>query len=212
MKKLKEKWHRRKGRSLGKIIVRHRGGGYKRKYRQLSREIREGSKIVWIGKDPNRTGQIALIREPGRYKRKYILASSSMSKGSRIKGRVELGSVNINSLVYDISGKYIRAGGTHGTVLRREGKYTVVKMPSSELKWIESTSKCMIGTVCLDSSELRQRAGRRRNLGWRPRVTGKAMNVCDHPLGGNTKGGKELKTIWGKLIKKVRNKKKNILV
>ena len=179
---------------------------------KLEREIREGSKIVKICNDPNRTGQIALIREPGRYKRKYILASSSMSRGTNIKGRIELGKVNIRESIYDISGKYIRAGGTYGTVLRQEGEYTVVRMPSSELKWIKSTSKCMIGEVSKDLKELRQRAGRRRNSGWRPRVTGKAMNVCDHPLGGNTKGGKALKTIWGKLIKKVRNKKKNILV
>jgi ribosomal protein L2 len=118
-----------------------------------------------------------------------------MKVGSSIESRVELGTLNVGTNVYDISGKYIRAGGTSGTILGREGLETIVRMPSLECKRLKSTSKCMLGSVHKEKRELRQRAGRRRNEGRRPRVTGKAMNVCDHPLGGNTKGGKELKTI-----------------
>lgn len=202
LERLWKKGHRKKGRGKGKISTRHKGGGSKKRYRELSREIRKGSKVMKIEYDPNRTGKIAWIKEEGTNKGRYVLAGN-WELGRKIEGRKRLGELKEGTEVYDIEGKYIRGEGTYGKIIRNErGEGVIVKMPSGEEKEIGKEKKCMEGRVWGGKRERLGKAGRNRLRGKRPVVRGRAMNIVDHPLGGNTSGGKRKRTKWGKRMKK----------
>lgn len=188
----------------GKMTMRHIGGGHKKKYRAIDFKRDKDNipaKVKSIEYDPNRTSYIALVVYADGEKR-YIIAPDKLTVGSEIisgdKAAPETGNamflkdVPLGSPIHAIEmtpGKgaaLARSAGTYGTLMSREGKYVIVKLPSGEVRRILSTCKATIGTTSNPDHGLTVlgKAGRKRWLGRRPRVRGVAMNPVDHPMGG----------------------------
>ena len=188
----------------GKMTMRHIGGGHKKKYRAIDFKREKDNipaKVKSIEYDPNRTAYIALLWYADGEKR-YIVAPDKLTVGMEIvsgdKALPEVGNamflrdVPLGSPIHAIEmtpGKgaaLARSAGTYGTLVSREGKYVIVKLPSGEVRKILSTCKATIGTTSNPDHGLTVlgKAGRRRWLGRRPRVRGVAMNPVDHPMGG----------------------------
>jgi large subunit ribosomal protein L2 len=188
----------------GKMTMRHIGGGHKKKYRIVDFKREKDNipaKVKSIEYDPNRTAYIALLWYADGEKR-YIVAPDKLAVGMEIvsgeKALPEVGNalflrnVPLGSPIHAIEmtpGKgaaLARSAGTYGTLVSREGKYVIVKLPSGEVRKILSTCKATIGTTSNPDHGLTVlgKAGRRRWLGRRPRVRGVAMNPVDHPMGG----------------------------
>lgn len=217
----------------GRITTRHRGGGVKRFYRLVDfRFLNLEGTISAIEFDPNRSARIALV-DLSDGSKAYVLAGSDMKVGNKIssssdaeikKGnRLPLKGIPVGTQIYNVElvlgkgGQIARSAGTGATLVAKEGEFCQVKLPSSEVRLVNQNCLATIGTV---GNEAHQNikygsAGRRRRLGWRPAVRGKAMNPVDHPHGGgegNTSialrvGGK---TPWGKpaLGLRTRNRKR----
>ena len=235
-KSLLLKFHSPKGRNnQGRITIRHRGGGHKRKYRLIDfkRNKRNSiGKIISIEYDPNRNARIALVQYEDGDKR-YILHPESMEMGNRVESGPN-SSLNVgNSLpleniplgyeVHNIElfpnkgGQLARSAGSSAKILAKEGEYVTLKMPSKEVRLIPKLCYATIGRVG-NSSHMNLtlgKAGRKRWLGKRPSVRGVVMNPCDHPHGGGEGkspiGRKHPCTPWGKpaLGVKTRSKKKS---
>lgn len=218
----------------GRITVRHRGGGSKRRYRLIDfgqERLGEKAKVIAIEYDPNRTCNIALVQyEDG--KRKYILAPDGLGDGDEVLfdektplktgNRLRLENAPVGTMVYNIEldpergGKLARGAGASCQIMAHEGKYTNLRLPSSEVRKV--LSKCFASIGQLSNPEHRfeklGKAGRARLKGKRPTVRGSAMAPVDHPHGGGEGragiGLKYPKTKWGKpaLGVKTRNKKK----
>ena len=190
--------------SSGRMSVRQIGGGHKRKYRVIDfRRDKEGivGEIVSIEYDPNRTAFIALVLYSDGEKR-YIIAPDKLKVGQKILSGKEatpdvgnslyLADIPLGSSIHAIEmnpGKgaaLARSAGTYGILTGREGKYAVIKLPSSEVRRILLTCKATIGTTSNPdhSQTVLGKAGRKRWLGVRSRVRGVAMNPVDHPMGG----------------------------
>ena len=226
--------HRKKGRSKGRITVRHKGGGAKRKYRFVDfKQNAVGStlKVLALEYDPNRTARIALVQNQHGVK-SYILAGQDTKVGSSLSvdeklsvredNRMQLGNIPVGTLVYNIEispgrgGQMARSAGAYAKVLAHEKGKTMLKMPSSETRTVSSMGFATIGEVSNAShrEEVIGKAGRSRHKGIRPSVRGSAMNPVDHPHGGGEGkapiGLKYPKTPWGKhaLGKKTRKKKR----
>ncbi len=188
----------------GKMTMRHIGGGHKKKYRIVDFKREKDNipaKVKSIEYDPNRTAYIALLWYADGEKR-YIVAPDKLTVGMEIisgeKALPEVGNalflrdVPLGSPIHAIEmtpGKgaaLARSAGTYGTLVSREGKYVIVKLPSGEVRKILSTCKATIGTTSNPDHGLTVlgKAGRKRWLGRRPRVRGVAMNPVDHPMGG----------------------------
>ena len=188
----------------GKMTMRHIGGGHKKKYRAIDFKRDKDNvpaKVKSIEYDPNRTSYIALLVYADGEKR-YIIAPDKLTVGSEVvsgsKVAPEIGNamflneVPLGSPIHAIEmtpGKgaaLARSAGTYGTLMSREGKYVIVKLPSGEVRRILSTCKATIGTTSNPDHGLTVlgKAGRKRWLGRRPRVRGVAMNPVDHPMGG----------------------------
>jgi large subunit ribosomal protein L2 len=205
----------------GKITVRHRGGGAKRAIRIV--DFRQtgmaSAEIVAIEYDPGRSANIALIRdEKGR--KAYVLAGSGMEVGSKITAategeirehnRLPLSAIPVGSLVYNVEltpgkgGQLVRSAGTKAQLAAKEGDYATVKLPSGEMRLVRADCYATIGAVGNDSHSLIKigSAGRKRRMGIRPTVRGKAMNPNDHRHGGGEGGTsiglKRPVTPWGK--------------
>ncbi|HUT22378.1 MAG TPA: 50S ribosomal protein L2 [Candidatus Bipolaricaulota bacterium] len=220
----------------GRITVRHRGGGHKRFYRQIDfkrdkfdieGDVRE------IEYDPNRNARIALIVYPDGEKR-YIIAPTELKTGVKIissKKIAEIKSGNAMPLekipaglfVYNIElvpghgGALVRAAGESAKLMAIEGKYAQLRLPSGEVRLVPKECMATIGQVSNpDIMHIKiGKAGRKRHMGIKPTVRGKAMNPVDHPHGGgeghNPIGLKHPKTPWGKPALGVKTrKKKNI--
>lgn len=218
----------------GKITVRHRGGGAKRFYRLIDFKFLEGKKaeVIAIEYDPNRTSNIALLLlENG--KKAYIIAGSGMKVGDKIESgsdveikkgnRMPLNAIPVGTQIYNIElvlgkgGQIARSAGTKASLVAKEGDFCQVRLPSGEVRLIHKNCMATIGNV---GNEAHQNikygsAGRRRRMGWRPSVRGKAMNPVDHAHGGGEgaqpiglKAGPQ--TPWGKpaLGYKTRNRKR----
>ncbi len=217
----------------GRISVRHRGGGAKRKYRLITSLDRiEGhqAKVLEIQYDPNRSANIALVENP-QGEKAYILAPEGLRPGDQIQygekvgysigNRMPLKSIPVGTQVHDIElvpgskGKMARAAGTSATIQAHEGKYTQLKMPSGEIRLLHQNCLASIGVVSNPGHKLEKlkKAGQARHRGIRPTVRGKAMHPAAHPHGGGEGGSpiglKHPKTPWGKpaLGKKTRKKK-----
>lgn len=217
----------------GKITVRHRGGGVKRFYRLVDFDFKnvESAVVTAIEYDPNRSANIALVEIDGG-KLAYIIAGSDMKVGSqlaagsdaaiRIGNRLPLSGIPVGTQIYNIElvlgkgGQIARSAGTKAQLVAKEGEFCQVRLPSGEVRLIHQNCMATIGNV---GNELHQNikygsAGRRRKMGWRPSVRGKAMNPVDHPHGGG-EGGTSIalmkgpKTPWGKVALglKTRNRK-----
>lgn len=216
----------------GRITVRHRGGGAKRRYRIVEfgqERLNELAKVIAIEYDPNRTCNVALVEYPGR-QRKYILAHDGLKVGDEIVfaektilkpgNRMQLKNIPVGTMVHNIElvpgggGKLARSAGAAAQVMAHEGNYTNLKMPSTEVRRV--MSGCFASVGQLGNSEHRfqevGKAGGSRWRGVRPTVRGSAMNPVDHPHGGGKNkqpiGLKYPKTPWGKHASGVKTRKK----
>jgi len=228
--------HSSKGRNnQGKVTIRHRGGGHKRRYRLIDFKRNKRNllgKIVSIEYDPNRNARIALVQYEDGEKR-YILHPESVETGNQIEAGPN-SSLNIGNslplesipLGYDVhnielspnkGGQIARSAGSSAKILAKEGDYVTLKLPSKEVRLVPKTCYATIGRVG-NASHMNLtlgKAGRKRWLGKRPTVRGVVMNACDHPHGGGEGrspiGRKHPCTPWGKpaLGVKTRSKKKS---
>lgn len=206
----------------GKITTRHRGGGVKRFYRLVDFRLQPGLKgvVKAIEYDPNRSAHIALVElEGGRPA--YILAGSGMKVGDKISSgheseikrgnRLPLSAMPVGTTIYNVElalgkgGQLARSAGAKAALVAKEGEFCQVRLPSGEVRLVHQDCMATIGSV---GNEAHQNikygsAGRRRRLGWRPAVRGKAMNPVDHRHGGG-EGGTSIAlrsgpvTPWGK--------------
>jgi large subunit ribosomal protein L2 len=217
----------------GKITVRHRGGGNKRKYRVIDfkRNTKDGlaGEVVGIEYDPNRSSYIALIKcEDGR--KKYILAPLGLKVGDKIGGKnpeimssnaLKLKDIPVGSQIHNIElkpgagGQLVRSAGTFAQLLAKDGKFVTVKLPSGEVRLILAQCCATIGQLGNVDHKLVNigNAGRKRHLGIRPTVRGSAMNPNDHPHGGGEGkapvGRPGPCTPWGKPTLGYKTRKRN---
>ncbi len=210
----------------GKITIRHRGGGVKRFYRLVDFDLTavESATVEAIEYDPNRSANIALMRTKAG-KLAYIIAGSGMKVGDTVTtgedapirpgNRLALKNIPAGTAIYNIElvlgkgGQMARSAGAKASLVSKESPkpgFVQVRLPSGEVRLVNENCTASVGTV---GNEQHQNikygsAGRRRHLGWRPAVRGKAMNPVDHPHGGGEgsqptaiyKYGQ--KTPWGK--------------
>jgi len=214
---------RRAGRNnQGRVTVRHRGKGAKRRLRIIDfkrDKVGVPGKVAAIEYDPNRSANIALIYYTDGEKR-YILAPSGLSLGDVIKSGSEaeikpgnslpLKLIPSGTLIHNIElekgrgGQLVRSAGMAAQLMVKEGEYALVRLPSGEVRRIRSDCLATIGQVGnVDHQGIKLgKAGRKRWLGWRPTVRGSAMNPRDHPHGGGEGrspiGMPGPKTPWGK--------------
>ena len=223
---------RKYGRAGGKISVRHKGGGHKRRYRLVDFKMDKfdiPGKIVAIEKDPNRSSLIALVFYKDGEKR-YVLASEGMKKGETIvsgenapikKGnRTKLKNIPVGTIISNIEiiekkgGQIVRSAGSGATIMATDERMAQIKLASGEIRLISKECYATIGQVSnFEHGSINLgKAGKGRWLGRRPAVRGSAMNPVDHPHGGGEGrqgvGLKHPKTPWGKpaLGKKTRKK------
>ena len=206
--------HKTGGRNnLGRITVRFRGGGAKRRYRLIDfKRNKDGipAKVFSIEYDPNRSVFIALLHYADGEKR-YILCPLGLSVGQTVLSgetaeplpgnSMQLAHIPVGVQIHNVEltpgrgGQLVRSAGCTAQLQAREGKYAVVLLPSGELRRIHITCRASIGRLGnTDHQNVKLgKAGRRRHLGRRPHVRGTAMNPVDHPMGGGegrTAGGR----------------------
>ena len=188
----------------GKMTVRHRGGGHKRRYRIIDFKRDKfdiTSEVLSIEYDPNRSAFIALLQYKDGEKR-YIIAQNGLKVGQKVlsgkSASPEIGNAlylsdiplgTIISCIELVPGKgatIARSAGAFAQLMAREGKYATIKLPSGETRMILVTCLATIGTVSNSDHQLlvSGKAGRSRWLGRRPRTRPVAMNPVDHPMGG----------------------------
>ncbi len=219
--------------SQGKITVRHHGGGNKRAYRKIDfKRNLDGitGKVATIEYDPNRTANIALIHYENGVKT-YIIAPKGLKVGQSIQSgpdadivlgnALPLENIPEGTMVHNIElkpgkgGQLVRSAGASAQVLGHEGKYTLVKLSSGEVRMILSTCRATIGTVGNEQHELINigKAGRSRWLSKRPTVRGSVMNPNDHPHGGGEGrapiGRPSPMTPWGKKARGIKTRNTN---
>jgi large subunit ribosomal protein L2 len=221
------------GRSRGRISVRHRGGGHKRRYRRIDfrrDKMDVPGRVDAIEYDPNRSARIALVVYADGDKR-YILAPLGLRVGDAVKSgesvdvrpgnAMPIRSIPLGTMLHNIElyagrgGQLVRAAGTAAQLLAKEGDYAHLRLPSGEVRLVRADNMATIGQVGnLDHGNIKLgKAGRKRWLGRRPTVRGSAMDPASHPHGGGEGkapiGLKGPKTPWGKpaLGKKTRRNK-----
>ena len=208
--------------SGGRITVRHRGGGHKRRLRVIDfkrDKVGVSGQVTTIEYDPNRSARIALIKYPDGDWR-YILAPNGLKVGDRVEAgeqaeiragnALPLRAIPAGTMVHNIEmqvgkgGQMVRSAGGAAQVLAKEEKYTLLRLPSGEMRNILSECIATIGQVsAIDHKNVKLgKAGRKRNMGWRPTVRGVVMSPADHPHGGGEGrspiGMPGPKTPWGK--------------
>ncbi|CAN5156787.1 MAG: 50S ribosomal protein L2 [Gemmatimonadetes bacterium] len=217
--------------SHGHITSRHRGGGHKRQYRRIDfKRDKHGvpGRVAAIEYDPNRSANIALIHYADGEKR-YILAPNGLAAGDRIEAGPEadvkpgntlpLSRIPLGTTIHNVElqpgkgGQMARAAGAGVQLVAREGRFVLLRLPSSEVRRVNAACQATIGQVGnLDHENLsRGKAGASRWRGRRPKVRGVAMNPVDHPLGGGegkSSGGRHPVTPWGKPTKGYKTRKK----
>lgn len=216
----------------GKITVRHRGGGNKRKYRivDFKRLSEDRCKVISIEYDPNRTPYIALI-ESDSGTRSYILAPVGLSVGDYVSSSpaadikpgntLPLANIPLGTFINNVElypgkgGQLVRSAGTSAQLMAKENGMAQVRLPSGEVRYIRLDCKATIGQMGNIEHENVKigKAGRTRHMGFRPTVRGSVMNPVDHPHGGGEGkapvGRPAPVTPWGKpaLGYKTRDKK-----
>ncbi len=188
----------------GKMTIRYRGGGHKRRYRIIdfkrNKENVQGE-VKTIEYDPNRTARIALI-EYNDGEKAYIIAPHGLKVGQKVMSGSDakpqvgntlyLKNIPYGTVIHNIElnpgqgAKMARSAGSYAQLLSREGKFAILKMPSGEVRMVLQNCKATIGMVSnIDHSiEISGKAGRRRWKGHRPRTRAVVMNPVDHPMGG----------------------------
>ena len=219
--------------SYGRITVRHRGGGNKRKYRVIDfkRDKHDMfATVLRLEYDPNRSANIALLEyEDGE--RRYILAPVGLKAGDKVESGVNadikegnalpLANIPVGTMIHNIElhpgngAQLVRSAGTAAQLMAKEGGDAQIRMPSGEVRIVRTNCMATIGQVGnIDHANINiGKAGRKRHMGWRPTVRGSVMNPCDHPHGGGEGrapvGRSGPVTPWGKpaLGYKTRKKK-----
>jgi len=217
--------------SDGHITSRHRGGGHKRRYREIDfkrDKFDVPARVATIEYDPNRSANIAL----GHYadgEKRYILAPVGLKVGDsivagdrtdvRVGNAMPIGNTPLGTLVHNVElkpgkgGQLVRSAGASAQIMAKEGKYTTIRMPSGEMRMVLSTCIATIGQVGnADQSNIKLgKAGRSRWLGVRPQTRGTAMNPVDHPHGGGEgrNKGRHPVSPWGWPTKGAKTRKRN---
>ena len=190
--------------SYGRITVRHRGGGNRRKYRIIDFKRNKGgmpATVIGVEYDPNRSANIALIQyEDGE--KAYIIAPIGLTdgdvvvsgEGADIKpgNALFIKDIPVGTLIHNIElypgkgAQLVRSAGNSAQLMAKEGDYAQVRLPSGEVRMIRLDCKATIGVVGNQQHENVSigKAGRKRHMGWRPTVRGVVMNPNDHPHGG----------------------------
>ena len=217
----------------GKITVRHRGGGAKKKYRIIDFKRRKdgiAATVIGIEYDPNRTANIALIcYEDGE--KAYILAPEGLKDGMKVMNGPEaevrvgnclpLSQIPVGTQIHNIElhpgkgGQMVRSAGNSAQLMAKEGKYATLRLPSGEMRMVPLECRASIGVVGNGDHNLINigKAGRTRHMGIRPTVRGSVMNPNDHPHGGGEGktgiGRPGPCTPWGKPALGLKTRKKN---
>lgn len=217
----------------GRVVVRHRGGGHKRLWRQVDfKQIdKQGivGTVIAIEYDPNRTARLALIQYADGEKR-YVLAPQTLKPGDQIMSgertkvkvgnRMQLQHIPVGYKVFNVEmhmgkgGQIVRSAGTSATLVGFDGDHALIELPSGEMRKIRRECTATIGIVSNPDHNLINigKAGRKRWLGKKPNVLGTAMNPVDHPHGGGeghtSIGLKAPKTPWGKKAFGVKTRKR----
>ncbi|MDO4793405.1 50S ribosomal protein L2 [Filifactor villosus] len=219
--------------SQGKITVRHRGGGAKRKYRVIDfKRDKEQipAKVAGIEYDPNRSANIALLHYADGEKR-YILAPKGLKVGDmifagegsdiKIGNCLKMKDMPVGTIVHNVElkagkgGQIVRAAGASAQLMAKEGKNVLLRLPSGEMRKVNANCKATIGQVGNLEHEIVTigKAGRKRHMGIRPTVRGSVMNPNDHPHGGGEGrapiGRSGPVTPWGKPALGYKTRKKN---
>ena len=232
--KLTEVLKKHSGRNnTGRITVRHKGGGNRRKYRIIDFKRNkfdiEGS-VLRLEYDPNRSAFIALI-EYTDGERRYILAPAGLKQGDKViastsadikpGNALPITSIPVGTVIHNVElhpgkgAQLVRSAGVAAQLMAREGKMAHIKLPSGELRLVRSNCMATIGQVGNVSHANIHigKAGRKRHMGIRPTVRGSAMNPCDHPHGGGEGkspiGMPSPVTPWGKPTLGYKTRKKN---
>ncbi len=207
----------------GRITVRHRGGGHKKRYRIIDfKRDKWGvpAKVAAIEYDPNRSARIALLHYLDGEKR-YIIWPEGLKVGDMVEAGPEaeiktgnalpLENIPVGTVIHNIEltpkkgGQLVRSAGMSAQVLGRQGDYVQVRLPSNEIRLVHKKCMATVGTVGLAEHELLEygKAGRKRWKGIRPTVRGTAMNPVDHPHGGGEgrNFGKHPVSPWGQPTK-----------
>ncbi len=217
----------------GKITVRHRGGGNRRKYRIIDfKRQKDGipATVIGIEYDPNRTANIALICYADGEKA-YILAPEGLTDGMkvmngpdaeiRVGNCLPLSEIPVGTMVHNIElypgkgGQLVRSAGNGAQLMAKEGKYATLRLPSGEMRMVPIIARASIGVIGNGDHNLINigKAGRKRHMGIRPTVRGSVMNPNDHPHGGGegktSIGRPGPCTPWGKPALGLKTRKKN---
>ena len=233
-KSLTETLKKNAGRNVrGKITVRHRGGGARRKYRIIDFKRRKDDipgTVTTIEYDPNRTANIALIVYADGEKR-YIIAPEKLKVGDviysgpeadiKVGNALPIANIPVGTMIHNIElkpgkgGQLARSAGNAAQLMAKEDKYAQVRLPSGEVRKVLIECRATIGEVGNSDHANIQigKAGRKRHMGWRPTVRGSVMNPNDHPHGGGEGrapiGRKGPVTPWGKPALGYKTRKKN---
>jgi large subunit ribosomal protein L2 len=208
--------------SYGRITVRHRGGGNRRKYRIIDfKRDKENmdAKVMTLEYDPNRSAHIALVQYEDGEKR-YILAPNGLKVGDTVRSGADadikagnalaLSDIPVGTFIHNIElypgkgAQLVRSAGNMAQLMGKEETYALVRLPSGEMRKIAVNCKATVGQVGnIDHENVNYgKAGRVRHMGWRPTVRGSVMNPCDHPHGGgegkSPVGRPSPVTPWGK--------------
>ena len=190
--------------SYGRITVRHRGGGNRRKYRiiDFKRDKAATATVLTLEYDPNRTANIALVQYEDGEKR-YIIAPQGLKVGDKVENGTEadivtgnalpLSSIPTGTFIHNVElypgkgAQLARAGGCMAQLMGKEGdKYALIRLPSGEMRYVPVNCMATVGQVGnVDHVNVNVgKAGKTRYKGFRPTVRGSVMNPCDHPHGG----------------------------
>lgn len=221
--------------NLGRVTVRHRGGGHKRLWREIDFDQLGKAGVPAVVSsleyDPNRSGRIALLQYADGEKR-YVLAPQGLKVGDqvvsavrtkvKVGNRMQLKHIPLGYRVFNVElqpgsgGRMVRSAGTAATLVGFDGDYAILELPSSEMRKVRRECAATIGVVSNPDHNLVTigKAGRIRWLGRRPQVLGTAMNPVDHPHGGGeghtSIGLKAPKTPWGKKAFGVKTRKRSL--
>ena len=225
--------------NTGRVTMRRRGGGHKRRYRLIDFKRDKDNvpaKVVSIEYDPNRSARIAMLQYVDGEKR-YILAPTGLNVGETIMSGDEvefkvgnvlpMDKIPLGTAVHNVElkpgrgGQIVRGAGTSAQLMAKEGKHVLLRLPSGEVRMVLGNCRATIGQVGnMDHVNISLgKAGSSRWKGRRPKVRGVAMNPVDHPMGGGegkSSGGRHPTTPWGKPTKgyktRSKNKKSNKLI
>ncbi len=190
--------------SYGRITVRHRGGGNRRKYRIIDFKRNKAgmaATVLTLEYDPNRSAHIALVQYEDGEKR-YIIAPHGLAVGDKVTSGAEadikpgnalpLQNIPTGTFIHNVElypgkgAQLARSAGVMAQLVAKEGGKALVRLPSGEMRYVPAECMATIGQVGNIEHENVHigKAGRKRHMGWRPTVRGSVMNPCDHPHGG----------------------------